>query len=87
MEGYLLSHGYFWSAILFAAFLFALPHWKAFEGNVLNRISVVAGAFALGTLAGYFFTLGGIVPAFTLHAAANLAGLTVLKLRGTPRYK
>jgi len=86
-EGYLLSYGYFWSAIIFSAMLFALPYWRAFEGNVADRASVVAGAFALGTLAGYFFALGGIVPAFILHSSANLAGLTALHLRETPRYK
>ncbi len=47
VEGYLLSYGHFWSAILFAAFLLALPHWRAFEGNVLNRASVVAGPLPL----------------------------------------
>ena len=87
IEGYLLSYGHFWSAILFAAFLFALPHWRAFGGNVLERVSIVAGVFVLGTAAGYFFALGGIVPAFTLHSSANLAGLVFLKLRETPRYK
>jgi len=81
VEGYLLNHGRFWSAIFFSALLFALPHWRAFGGSAWDRASVVAGAFALGTLAGYFFALGGILPAFALHASANLAGLVVLKLR------
>ncbi|WP_099209496.1 CPBP family intramembrane glutamic endopeptidase [Thermococcus henrietii] len=81
VEGYLLSYGHFWSAILFAALLFALPHWRAFGGSALDRISIVAGAFLLGTLVGYFFALGGIVPAFALHASANLAGLVVLHFR------
>ncbi|WP_297535700.1 CPBP family intramembrane glutamic endopeptidase [Thermococcus sp.] len=87
VEGYLLSYGHFWSAVLFAALLFALPHWRAFEGNVLERVSIVGGAFLLGTLAGYLFALGGIVPAFTLHSSANLAGLVFLKLRERGRYK
>ncbi|GAB6136529.1 CPBP family intramembrane glutamic endopeptidase [Thermococcus prieurii] len=81
VEGYLLSYGHFWSAVLFAALLFALPHWRAFGGGALDRVSIVAGAFVLGTLAGYFFALGGIVPAFALHASANLAGLVVLYFR------
>jgi len=87
VEGYLLSYGHFWSAILFAALLFALPHWRAFEGTKGEKTFVVGGAFILGSLAGYFFALGGIVPAFTLHSSANLAGLVVLKLRERNGYK
>ncbi|AHL22930.1 CPBP family intramembrane glutamic endopeptidase [Thermococcus nautili] len=87
VEGYLLSHGHLWSAILFSAFLFALPHWMAVEGSKGERAYTVLGAFVIGSLAGYFFALGGLVPAFILHSSANFAGLTVLKLRKTPRYK
>jgi len=87
VEGYLLGYGHFPSAILFAAVLFALPHWMAFEGSSLDRATVVAGAFILGLMAGYLFALGGIAPAFVLHSSANLAGLTVLHFRETSRYK
>ncbi|EEB73481.1 CPBP family intramembrane glutamic endopeptidase [Thermococcus sp. AM4] len=82
IEGYLLSYGHFWSAILFSALLFALPHLMAFEGNRRRKAGIVTGAFILGSLAGYLFALGGITPAIALHSSANLAGLTVLKIKG-----
>jgi len=81
VEGYLLSYDHFWSAILVSALLFALPHWMAYEGSKRRKIGVVGGAFALGSLAGYLFALGGIIPAITLHSSANLAGLTLLRLK------
>jgi len=81
IEGYLLSYGHFWSAILVSALLFALPHWMAYEGSKRRKIGVVGGAFVLGSLAGYLFALGGITPAIVLHSSANLAGLTLLRLK------
>ncbi|AIU69343.1 CAAX protease [Thermococcus eurythermalis] len=81
IEGYLLSHDHFWSAILFSALLFALPHWRAYEGSKKRKIVAVGGAFVLGSLAGYLLALGGILPAIVLHSSANLAGLIVLRFR------
>ncbi|WP_297551964.1 CPBP family intramembrane glutamic endopeptidase [Thermococcus sp.] len=81
IEGYLLSYDHFWSAILFSALLFALPHWRAYEGSKRQKIGVVGGAFVLGSLAGYLFVLGGIIPAIVLHSSANLAGLIVLRFK------
>ncbi len=79
VEGYLLSYGHFWDAIIFSAMLFALPHWAAYGKSERKRVVVTAGAFILGSVAGYLFALRGIIPAFVLHSSANLAGLTVLK--------
>ncbi len=87
IEGYLLSYGHFWSAILFSVLLFALPYWMAYEGSGKRNAGIVTGALILGSLAGYVFALGGIVPALVLHSSANIAGLTVLKLRERPGYK
>jgi len=81
IEGYLLSYGHFWSAILFSALLFALPHWLAYEENKKRKIVIVGGAFLLGALAGYIFAFGGIIPAIALHSSANLAGLTLKMVR------
>jgi len=81
IEGYLLSYGHFWSAILFSALLFALPHGLAYGGNKKRKIGIVGGAFLLGALAGYIFAFGGIIPAIVLHSSANLAGLIVLRFR------
>ena len=53
----------------------------AYEGDKKRKIVAVGGAFALGSLAGYLFALGGIVPAIMLHSSANLAGLTVLRFK------
>ncbi|ASI99034.1 CPBP family intramembrane glutamic endopeptidase [Thermococcus celer] len=79
IEGYLLSYGHFWSAIFFSALLFSLPHWMAFEGKKGERGFIVIGAFLLGSLAGYFYALGGIFPAFLAHSSANLAGMVAEK--------
>ncbi|WP_297556395.1 CPBP family intramembrane glutamic endopeptidase [Thermococcus sp.] len=87
VEGYLLSYGHFWSAILFSALLFALPHWMASKEGKGGNAFIVTGAFIVGSLAGYLFALGGMLPAFVLHSSANIAGLTVLKLRERPREK
>jgi len=81
VEGYLLGYGHFWSAILFSALLFALPHWMAYEGSKKRKTGVVGGAFVLGSLAGYIFALGGIIPAIAVHSSANLGGLTVLRFK------
>ncbi|ACS32526.1 CPBP family intramembrane glutamic endopeptidase [Thermococcus gammatolerans] len=81
IEGYILGYGHFWSAILFSALLFALPHWMAYEGSKKRKIVAVGGAFVLGSLAGYLFALGGIIPAIVLHSSANLAGLIVLRFK------
>jgi len=80
VEGYLLGYGYLRSAVAFSALLFALPHWMAFEGGRGEKAFGVIGAFILGSLAGYLFALGGIVPAVVLHSSANLAGLAVLRV-------
>jgi len=53
----------------------------AYEGSKRRKIVAVGGAFVLGSLAGYLFALGGIVPAIMLHSSANLAGLTLLMLK------
>lgn len=83
IEGYLLSYGHFWSAIFFSALLFSLPpHWMAFEGKKGERGFIVIGAFLLGSLAGYFYALGGIFPAFLAHSSANLAGMVAEKPGG-----
>ena len=87
VEGYLLGYDHFWSAILFSALVFALPHWMAFEGSKGKRTYTVLGGFAIGSLAGYFFALAGLIPAFVLHSSANLAGVVLLHFRETPRYK
>ncbi|WP_297519663.1 CPBP family intramembrane glutamic endopeptidase [Thermococcus sp.] len=87
VEGYLLSYGHFWSAILFSALLFALPHWMAFKAKRREKAFIATGAFIIGSSAGYLFALGGIVPAFVLHSSANIASLTVLKLRERSGYK
>jgi len=79
VEGYLLGYGHLWSAILFSTLLFALPHWMAFE-TTEKKAFAVSGALTIGLSAGYFFALGGIIPAFLLHSSANLAGLPFQKL-------
>ncbi len=81
IEGYLLGYGHFWSSILFSALLFALPHWMAYEGSKKRKIGAVGGAFVLGSLAGYFFALAGLIPAIVLHSSANLAGLILLNFK------
>ncbi|WP_297435593.1 CPBP family intramembrane glutamic endopeptidase [Thermococcus sp.] len=58
VEGYLLSYGHFWDAIIFSAMLFALPHWAAYGKSERKRVVVTAGAFILGSVAGYLFALG-----------------------------
>lgn len=87
VEGYLLGYDHFWSAILFSALVFALPHWMAVAGSKGKRAYTVLGGFVIGSLAGYFFALAGLIPAIVLHSSANLAGLTVLKFRKTSQYK
>ncbi|WP_456394745.1 CPBP family intramembrane glutamic endopeptidase [Thermococcus sp.] len=86
VEEYLLQHGRIWGAVFFSAVLFAVPHLKAFEevGN-RKRAIIFGSAFLLGSLTGYLFALGGIIPAFIAHSSANLAG--VLNPRERPGYK
>ena len=49
VEGYLLIHGQFWSAIGFSALLFALPHWMAFEeASRGKKAYITAGGFLMG---------------------------------------
>lgn len=89
VEGYLLNYGHFWSAVIFSAVLFAFPHWRALGNGIFKeKAGLVLSAFIIGALAGYLFALShSIVPAFALHSSANLAGLAVLNLRETSRYK
>ncbi len=81
LEGYLIFYGHFWSAIFFSALLFALPHWVAFKGGFGKKTLMAVEAFIIGSLSGYFFILGGLFPAFTLHSSANLAGIMVNRIR------
>ncbi|WP_297067600.1 CPBP family intramembrane glutamic endopeptidase [Thermococcus sp.] len=83
VEGYLLSHGYLWSAIILSAVLFALPHWMAFEKTSLGeRTFVTAGAFVMGVTVAYLFALSGsLLTAFTFHSSANFGGLLIAHLR------
>ncbi|GAB6100840.1 hypothetical protein JCM16138_00630 [Thermococcus atlanticus] len=57
-------------------------HGVAFDEK---KMFVLGGAFLLGSLTGYLFALGGIIPAFIAHSSANLAG--VLNPRERPGYK
>jgi membrane protease YdiL (CAAX protease family) len=78
VEGYLLTAGAFWGAVVFSAALFALPHWTAFKGSSLGKVSAVSGAFLVGLSAGYLFAVTrSLLTAFTFHSAANLAGFVV----------
>ncbi len=76
IEGYLLSHGYFWGAIGLSAFLFALPHWMAFKGaSIGKKAYVTGGAFLIGLAVGYLFAVSdSLLTAFAFHSSANLAG-------------
>ncbi|ASJ02469.1 hypothetical protein A3L09_03965 [Thermococcus profundus] len=78
LESYLLGSGAFWGAVVFSAILFALPHWMAFEGNLVGKILTLLGAFLVGLSAGYLFAVTrSLLTAFTFHSAANLAGFVV----------
>lgn len=80
IEGYLINHTYLWSAIIFSALLFALPHYMAFEGKKIERVYITTSAFFMGLLSGYFFAISGIVASFLFHSSANLSGLVVNKI-------
>ncbi len=82
VEGYLLSQGQFWGAILFSALLFALPHWMAFEGaSIGEKAYITAGAFLMGLIVGYLFAFSGsLLTAFAFHSSANLAGILMGEL-------
>ncbi|WP_297548822.1 CPBP family intramembrane glutamic endopeptidase [Thermococcus sp.] len=82
VEGYLLSHGQFWGAILFSALLFAIPHVMAFErASAGEKAYVTAGAFVMGLIVGYLFAVSGsLLTAFAFHSSANLAGILMGEL-------
>ncbi|AMQ18186.1 hypothetical protein A0127_02895 [Thermococcus peptonophilus] len=77
IEGYLLHHTSFWVAIVFTAVIFGLVHILAFRDAPRGfRIFVVLNAFLIGLGAGYFRALSGsLIPAYSLHSAANLGGM------------
>ncbi|NJF25021.1 CPBP family intramembrane glutamic endopeptidase [Thermococcus sp. Bubb.Bath] len=78
LEGYLLSSGVFWGAVISSAALFAFPHWMAFEGNSSGRALAVSGVFLVGLSVGYLFAITrSLLTAFLFHSAANLTGLVV----------
>ena len=79
VEGYLLIHGQFWGAIGLSAFLFALPHWVAFEEAPRGgKAYVTAGAFLMGLIVGYLFAVSGsLLTAFAFHSSANLPSLII----------
>jgi membrane protease YdiL (CAAX protease family) len=77
IEGYLLWHASFWTAIVFTAIIFGLVHILTFrDAHGRFRIFIVLYALLMGLVAGYFRALSGsLIPAYTFHSAANLVGM------------
>ncbi len=82
LEGYLLKSTSTWVAIALPAALFALQHITPFSSAPRKvLVLVVVNALVLGILAGYYRAAGqSIMPAITVHATFNLAGIVVEKV-------
>ncbi|MBO8175679.1 MAG: CPBP family intramembrane metalloprotease [Thermococcus sp.] len=78
IEGYLLCYTNLWVAIVFTAIIFGLVHILAFRDAPKGfRIFIVLDAVLMGLVAGYFRAISGsLIPAYALHSAANLVGMT-----------
>ena len=80
IEGIILQSGYFWSAIIFSALIFGLPHYVALKNmKVIQRSFITISSIIMGFFAGFLFAIGySIIPAILFHSFSNFGALVFL---------
>jgi len=82
LQGYMLSRRYFKLSIILPALLFSIMHVIPFQSAGPATLSaILAGALALGLIAGYFrATSGSLLHAVLAHFLFNLVGYVVMMI-------